>query len=300
MKPRQGVTAVVPHYGSPTTPLPLLRMLLAQEGAPPVEVVLVDDASPEPFPGLDGVRVERRAANGGFGAAVNTGARVATGDLLLVLNSDLEVDAHFVRDLVDAARPWLPAAVSPRVVDDHDVEAWTGRRFPRVHHQATEWLVPLARWRNQPWWHRAVGHDLTARGVDTLVDWVVAAALLLPLDDFRAVGGFDERYFMNSEEIDLQRRLRGRGVPSVVLHRPTVKHTGGGSSDPDKRRQWLVRSRLAYADKWGGRRRLQAALVAATAANLAWNTGRRVAGRDAGPWRAAREELRLLRRPGRR
>jgi N-acetylglucosaminyl-diphospho-decaprenol L-rhamnosyltransferase len=107
------VTVVVPHFGLPTTPLPLLRMLLAQEGAPPLEVVLVDDASPKPFPGLDGVRVVRRAANGGFGAAVNTGARVATGDLLLVLNSDLEVDAHFVRDLVDAARPWLPAAVRP-------------------------------------------------------------------------------------------------------------------------------------------------------------------------------------------
>jgi len=288
------MTAVIPHYGSPTTPVPLLRMLLAQEGAPPLELVLVDDASSEPFPGLDGVRVVRRAANGGFGAAVNTGARVATGDLLLVLNSDLAIGEHFVRDLVDAARPWQPAAVSPRVVDDHDVEAWTGRRFPRVHHQATEWLVPLARWRDRSWWHRAVGHDLTARGADAVVDWVVAAALLLPLDDFRAVGGFDERYFMNSEEIDLQRRLRDRGVPSVVLHHPTVRHTGGGSSDPAKRRQWLVCSRLAYADKWGGRRRLQAALAAATAANLAWNTGRRLAGRPVAPLRTARDEARLL------
>jgi N-acetylglucosaminyl-diphospho-decaprenol L-rhamnosyltransferase len=146
-----------------------------------------------------------------------------------------------------------------------------------------------------------VGHDLTARGADTVVDWAVAAALLLPLDEFRAVGGFDERYFMNSEEIDLQRRLRDRGVPSVVLGQPTVRHTGGGSSDPAKRRQWLVGSRLEYADKWGGRRRLQAALAAATAANLVWNTGRRVAGRDVGPpLRTAREELQLLRGPGRR
>ena len=288
------VTVVVPHYGSPDTPLPLLRSLLAQAGSAPLQVVVVDDASPVPFPGLAGVRVVRRAANGGFGAAANTGARVATGDLLLVLNSDLEVDEHFVRDLVDAAGPWLPAAVSPRVVDDHDVEAWTGRRFPRVHHQVSEWLVPLARWRDRQWWHRAVGHDLTARGRDTVVDWVVGAALLVPLDDFRDAGGFDERYFMNSEEIDLQRRLRDRSVPSVVLQHPTVRHTGGGSSDPAKRRQWLVGSRLAYADKWGGRRRLQVALAAATAANLAWNTGRRLAGRPVAPLRTAREEARLL------
>ena len=167
------VTVVVPHYGAASSSLPLLRTLLAQVGAPPLHVVLVDDASPEAFPGLDGVRVVRRAVNGGFGSAVNTGARLADGDLLLVLNSDLEIDEHFVRDLVARARPWLPAAVSPRVVDDHGTEAWTGRRFPRVHHQVIEWLVPLSRWRERPWWHRAVGHDLTARGTDTVVDWAV-------------------------------------------------------------------------------------------------------------------------------
>jgi N-acetylglucosaminyl-diphospho-decaprenol L-rhamnosyltransferase len=81
-----------------------------------------------------------------------------------------------------------------------------------------------------------------------------------------------------------------------VLAQPTAVHAGGASSDAARRRQWLVRSRLEYADKWGGRRRLQAALGAATAANLAWNAGRRIAGRDVAPLRTAREEAALLRR----
>ncbi len=294
------VTVVVPHYGSPATPLPLLASLQAQEGAPELQVVLVDDASPEPFPGAPGTHVVRREVNGGFGSAVNSGAEVADGDLLLVLNSDLRIDPGFVRDLVAAARPWLPAVVSPRVVDESGTEMYTGRHFPRVHHQATEWLVPLARWRHTPRLHEAVGHDVRAHGHEAVVDWVVAAALLVPLADFRAVGGFDPRFFMNSEEVDLQRRLRERGLPSVVLAAPTVVHEGGGSSDPERRRTWLVESRLAYADKWGGRRRLQAALGAATATNLVWNTGRRLAGRDVAPLRTARDEAALLRRPRRR
>jgi N-acetylglucosaminyl-diphospho-decaprenol L-rhamnosyltransferase len=292
----ESVTAVVPHYGSPATPLPLLDALASQVGVPGLDVVLVDDASPEPFPAHPGVEVVRRDVNGGFGAAVNTGAAVADGELLLVLNSDLEVGPTFVRDLLAAARPWLPAVVSPRVVDPGGAELATGRWFPRVRHQLAEWLVPLARWRDTDVLRAAVGHDVAARGEEAVVDWVVAAALLVPLADFRAVGGFDERFFMNSEEIDLQRRLRERGLPSVVLAAPTVVHAGGGSSDAARRRAWLVRSRLEYADKWGGRRRLQVALGAATAVNLAWNAGRRAAGRDVAPLRTAREEAALLRR----
>ena len=293
------VTVVVPHHGSPGTPVPLLDALLGQVGAPPLEVVLVDDASAEPFPDRDGVTVVRREANGGFGSAVNTGvaaARGADADLLLVLNSDLVIGEGFVRDLVVAAEPWMPAVVSPRVVGTDGTEAAIGRRFPRVRHQVVEWLVPLARWRALDALHRAVGHEVTAPGLTAPVDWVVGAALLLPLGEFRAVGGFDPRFFMNSEEVDLQRRLRERGLPSVVLDRPTATHEGGGSSDPALRRRWLVESRLAYADKWGGRRRLQAGLAAATAVNLVWNTGRRVAGRRVAPLATAREELSMITR----
>lgn len=290
------VTVVVPHYGDPLTPQPLLHSLREQADAPRLEVVVVDDASPEPFPETPGVRVVRREANGGFGAAVNAGAEAASGELLLVLNSDLAVGPRFVRDLLDAAEPWMPAVVSPRVVDEAGHEAYIGRVFPRTRHQAAEWLVPLARFRDADAWHVAVGHDLAAHGTESVVDWVVAAALLLPLADFRAVGGFDPRFFMNSEEVDLQRRLRERGLPSVVLAEPTVVHAGGGSSDPALRRRWLVESRLTYADKWGGRRRLQAALGAATVANLVWNAGRRAAGRDVAPLRTARAEAALLRR----
>lgn len=289
-----GVTVVVPHYGDPAPTRDLLASLAMQEAPGPLQVVVVDDASPEPFPEVDGVQVVRREVNGGFGSAVNSGAAVAEHPLLLVLNSDLEVGADFLPALLDAAEPWLPAVISPRVVGRDGSPAWTGRHFPTVGHQTVEWLTPLARYRDRPRLHEAVGHDTRATHVTTVVDWVVGAAMLLPTDDFRAVGGFDEGYFMNAEEVDLQRRLRERGLPSVVLDAPTVVHEGGGSSDPERRRQWLVASRLAYATRWGGRRRLQVALTTATAVNLLWNGGRRVAGRPVHPIRTARHELDLI------
>ena len=289
-----GLSVVIPHYGDPAPALALLSMLDEQrDTVPELQLIVSDDASPTPFPAMAGVEVVRRDVNGGFGSAVNTGAARAEHALLLVLNSDLEVAPTFLGDLVAAAEPGWPACVSPRVVGPDGATSWPGRHFPTVGHQVVEWLTPLARWR--PRLHEAVGHDTATEPARTaVVDWVIGAAMLLPTAEFRAVGGFDERFFMNAEEVDLQRRLRDRGVRSVVLAEPVVVHEGGGSSDPERRRRWLVDSRLAYADKWGGRRRLQGALVAATGANLVWNAGRRVLGRPVAPLRTARTEMRLL------
>ena len=290
------LSIVIPHYGDAAPSLALVAHLLPQFG-PGDELVVADDCSPTPFPDTGGVRVVRRATNGGFGAAVNTGAAAASGDLLLILNSDLEVGPTFLADLVAAASPWLPCVAGPRIVDADGHVAPTARHFPTVGHQVVEWLTPLARWRDGRALHEAVGHDMDALDASspTVTDWLVGAALLLPTELFREAGGFDERFHMNSEEVDLQRRLRERGVPSVYLPGVTVTHEGGGSSDPAKRRAWLVESRWRYAEKWGGATALRVGLTAATAANLLWNLGRRALGRDTRPLATARYEFDLIR-----
>jgi N-acetylglucosaminyl-diphospho-decaprenol L-rhamnosyltransferase len=268
------------------------------QGRPQVahpNLVVVDDASPIPFPDVPGTQVVRRGCNGGFGSAVNSGAAVAAGDLLLVLNSDLQVPEDFIDRLLEAHARFPRAVLSPRVCDEAGHATWVGRDFPRVSHHVVEWLTPLARWRHTTAWHRGVGHVVRPPDEDATVDWVMGAALLIPLAEFRSVGGFDERFFMNSEEIDLQRRLRHLGIVSVALSSPSVIHTGGGSTPSHRRREWLTTSRLLYADKWGSRRRLQLALLGATVANLAANTVRALLGRDIHPLVTAREELRLLR-----
>ena len=290
-----GVTVVVPHYGDPGPTLRTIEDLRRQATARTVEVVVVDDCSPAPFPEAQGVTVVRRDTNGGFGSAVNSGVALATQPLLLVLNSDVTLDATFVDALVDAAQPWMPAVAGPLVRDPSGQHANSARHFPTVGHQAVEWLTPLARHRDRRVLREAVGHDTRAvPGAVLPVDWVVGVAMLVPVEVFRAVGGFDEGYFMNAEEVDLQRRLRAHGIPSVFIGTVSLSHVGGGSSDPAARRRWLVASRMRYAQTWGGRRRLAAALTAATAVNAVVNTGRRLAGRDVDPVATAREELRLI------
>jgi GT2 family glycosyltransferase len=286
----QHFSVLIPHYGAPGPTLSLIGQLAAQK---PHEIIVVDDASPTPLrTRRKGVQVIRRTTNGGFGTAVNTGAKNATGNWLLIFNSDLEVGPHFLSQL----RPRLsqPAIYSPSVRANDLVPVWTGRRWPTVTHQALEWATPLARFRDRSWWHRGVGHQLTNPISDTEVEWVIGAAMAIPRDEFLAVGGFDERFFMNCEEIDLQRRLRARGLPSIALALPQVVHAGGGSTDPALHREWLVTARLLYAEKWGGKRALQLALRGVSMLNLLWNTFRRLRGVDVRPWQTSKKEWQLL------
>ncbi len=298
---RSSVSVVIPHYGDPT-PTEMLVASLQSGATAGHQIIVADDASPEPYPEDPSIIVVRRPVNGGFGSAVNSGAALATGDWLMVLNSDLTISDTFVADWLAAAAPWGEAVTSPRIVDPHEQEAWSGRHFPTIGHQFVEWLIPLAGWRHLRRLHEAVGHDTRATGEATqVVDWVVGAAMLMPTEAFRRVGGFDEDFHMHAEEVDLQRRLREIGVPSVYLGSVTAEHEGGGSSDPERRRRWLVTSRLHYADKWpgdgypGGRRSLVSALAVASMLNLVWNAGRRLLGRDVTPWATFRYELSLLR-----
>lgn len=290
------VSVVIPHYGAPEPTLALINQLSASRSPDGLEIIVSDDCSPQPFPPGDDYRLVRRTKNGGFGSAVNSGAAVATGEYLVILNSDLEIPPTFIASLVDASTPWQPAVTAPRAVTPNGTIDHTARAWPSIGNQTLEWLTPLARFRQHPWLQRRLGHDPRAfTATESIeVDWLVGAAFMVPTADFRAVGGMDERFHMNSEEIDLQRRLAARGLKRVYVPSVTVVHEGGGSSDPAARRKWLVASQLRYAEKWGGLKRLRMALTAATIVNLAWNSTRALRGIDVKPLHVARFELSLV------
>lgn len=300
--PRQGISVIIPHYGDPTPTRELVGMLEQQTDAPPIQIIVVDDKSPDPIPSAGSADIVYRDINGGYGSAINSGARHAVHDSILILNSDLEIDNSFVADLARESAPHMPAVVSPDIVDETGTTQWPARHFPTTSQHFVVALGPLARFRSSNWWHEAVGHDTRARRDAVVnVDWVVGAVMLLPTQDFRAVHGFDEGFFMNSEEVDLQRRLRARGLPSVFLGTVRAQHESGGSSDPSLRRGWVISSALRYAQKWGERPLLlRLALTVAAVLNFGANAARQLSGRDVDALGSLRREFGYALLPTRR
>lgn len=291
------VSVVIPHYGDPRHALALVADL---QQVPPagLQVIVVDDHSPVPFPDTAGVEVVRRASNGGFGAAVNSGAAAATGDWLLIANSDLRIHPPVLGALLEKARPLMPAVVGPASVDAQGQPEYTGRRFPTAVQLAVTTALPLQRFERSRWFLRLAGYVVPSGTTPLRVDWLQGSLLLLPRAMFDDAGGFDESYYMYSEEVDLQRRLSDVRVYAWLLPDVVVTHAGGASTigivDVGER---MMTSRLLYASKFGNERATRGTLKAVAVLNLGCRLILRAAGRTSAPRHAWRREWRRATNP---
>ena len=88
--------------------------------------------------------------------------------------------------------------------------------------------------------------------VPTPVGWVTGAVLLIRASLFRALGGFDEHFFMNSEEVDLCARAWQSGSRVVYVPEAKVIHVGGASSSSAASLIWLAQGKARYLSKHYG------------------------------------------------
>jgi N-acetylglucosaminyl-diphospho-decaprenol L-rhamnosyltransferase len=169
----------------------------------------VPESEPDPVPALPfDLVVIRNPAPIGFGANHN-GAfqRYCTTPWFAVLNPDLRLSADPFDPLLRAAAPG-DVLLAPRIVEPDGSTADSLRRLPTPFSLAQRLLG----------WREPVS--------ERNFDWVAGMFLMLRSDAFRALGGFDERYFLYCEDTDLSMRIRldGGGLKHVdsvcVMHDP--------------------------------------------------------------------------------
>jgi len=199
------------------------------------EIILVDNASHDgtvaavrvAYPAT---RVIEAGGNRGFAVGNNLGLREAAGRAILLLNPDTEPVGDALPRLLDAlqADPAL-GAVGPmlRYPDGSPQEA--RRRFPTRLTPFFESTIVQGYWRRNRILDR---YYLADRPPDQVqdVDWLYGACLLVRREALAGSGGFDEGFFMYSEELDLCARIRQGGWRIGYLPTATVIHHEGASS----------------------------------------------------------------------
>ena len=213
-----------------------------------LNIIVVDNAS------SDGSCVEptngsviENASNAGFAVACNQGAASGSAPYILFLNPDTEVSSG----TIPAALSVLSASPGTGVVgvqlcNPHGQIQRSCARQPGVfmmlsHALGLSRLLPRTGYVMGEW-----DHD-----VDRDVGHVIGAFYLIRRELFDALGGFDERFFLYLEDLDLSRRVLASGHSIRYLAGVSVTHIGGGTSAqiPDTRLYLSLRARLTFAVK---------------------------------------------------
>jgi N-acetylglucosaminyl-diphospho-decaprenol L-rhamnosyltransferase len=216
------VAAVIGNYEGERL-LPDCLASLRFQTQPPAEVIVVDGASTDRSVAVaegEGARV-LRCENRGLGYLYNRGADAAATPYVIFLNNDVALDAECIARLA-AALDEEPVrfAADARQLD------WTGGRT--IHARTT-----LSRGRLLREYLPGLHLDPNVEAGD-VVETVCAnaAAMLVRRDLHLELGGFDETFFMEWEDLDLCWRAWLRGRPTVYVPTAVVRHRVGAATPP--------------------------------------------------------------------
>lgn len=236
------LSVIVVNYRGTDDTITCLRALCDELDYPreKLDLICVDNASGDDSAeriraAVQGVRIIEAGSNLGFAAGCNLGVRSATGQVLAFLNNDACPDRQWARAAVGVLRsePTV-GAVAGKVLD------WEGRHIDFVDGGLT--------WFGMGYKRHAGEADDGSHDAARDVLFGTGSSLFVRADLFTALGGFDDRYFMFYEDVDLGWRLNLRGwrvryePRSVAYHRHHASMTEVSSA-----REYYLLERNALA-----------------------------------------------------
>lgn len=224
----RSISAIVVTYHTGPVLARSLEALRLQDGV--AEIILIDNGNPDGAiaaaigSGGEGppVRVIGGQGNVGFAAACNLGARAASGDILLFVNPDAILPpggaARLAADGARFERPWL---IGAKIVDPEGGEQRGSRRTTLTPWRALVEATQLYRVApRHPYFRRFNLHGDPCPADVARIPVISGACFCLPREDYFAIGGMDQQYFLHVEDVDFCLRFADAG--GVVLFNPHV------------------------------------------------------------------------------
>ena len=200
------------------------------------------------------MQVIANTENVGFTRGNNQGLAVSRGRYVLFLNPDTELAADALASMLAFAEANPQVGIlGPQLRYGDGAMQSSRRRFPTMATFFVESTIV------QQWWPRnrvLSRYYMLDRPDDAVsqVDWVVGACMLARRAVLDKIGGFDEGFFMYSEELDLCQRAVNAGWQVVYYPPALVTHYEGKSSEQvvAARHVRFFSSRVRYVRKYHG------------------------------------------------
>ena len=224
-----------------------IESVLQDEGDLKIEIVVVDNNSPDQSgprlemcfpPESNNVRVISLPDNKGFAGGNNLGAQYASGSALLFLNPDTLVLPGSLEKLTQACKVDGTGAVGPRVYNPDGTDQKSVAPLPNLGSLARHYLPISALFRPGLQQPVHVPDDLAS------VDVIKGCAIAMRRDVFEQVGGWDESYFLYSEESELCFQIKKLGYSNRFIRTAEIIHYGQASvSKENYAEQQIVQNR---------------------------------------------------------
>jgi len=222
---------------------------LQQSTISPDQIVVVDNSphlsvAQELLEALP-LQVIHQPSNPGYGAAANAGMATFAPEIewVVVCNPDTRFEPDTL-ELLLAERDAFPrtGVLGPCIVSSLGMVYPSARAIPGMRIGIGHALFARL-WPTNPWTQAYLGTytDLSPRSVG----WLSGAFLLINRDVMNSVGGFDERFFMFFEDVDLGMRIKQAGYRNVYVPRSRVSHSGAASTTAHHKEMLLAHHRSA-------------------------------------------------------
>jgi GT2 family glycosyltransferase len=173
--------------------------------------------------------VVEMGANRGYAAGINAAVAAARPHTaVLVLNPDVRLGQGCVRELLTALRQPGTGIAVPRLVDGRGTLIPTMRREPSVLRIIGDAVFGAGRAGRCPWLGEVVTDRRRYLG-PAVTDWAEGSTLLISRDCWQACGGWDESFFLYSEETDFALRARDAGLATRFVPTARAVHLEGDS-----------------------------------------------------------------------
>jgi GT2 family glycosyltransferase len=230
------LSIVIPTFNTASMTLGCCRAVLASMPAS-TEVIVVDDGSTDGTAELmDVIRLDR---NQGFAKAANRGVSEATGDIILLLNSDAIVQPGALQAFLDAFAndPKLGVAGAQLLNEDRTPQ-WSGGRTPTL-----AWVIGAVSGLGK--------HGKSLRTAKRKIDWVSGAAMAFRREAWEPL---NESYRFYCQDIDFCLRAAWKGWTVRIVDEARVMHglgkTIGGVDRQLLRDDLLTWGKAHYGRAW--------------------------------------------------
>jgi N-acetylglucosaminyl-diphospho-decaprenol L-rhamnosyltransferase len=182
-----------------------------------------------------GVNLLKLDTNVGYGAAINKAVPALPQELstLLVCNPDSELNSKAVNALVNAVSDKAVGVAGPRIFNEDGSVYPSARAIPSIRNGVGHALFANI-WLTNPW-TKSYLSEAHLQNSTVPTGWVSGACLAIRKDLFTQVGGFDDKYFMYFEDVDLGYRLGKQGFTNLYVPEVSITHIGGESTKAIKK-----------------------------------------------------------------